>query len=77
VQALAVSQTMVLYLAQQNKADLAVLSEPLQAGKATGHRPDARAEQGHRGHPLPRTKTRQREGRQHRVTRPRFSVTTA
>ena len=35
VQAPAVSQTMVFFLAQQNKADLSVLSEPLQAGKVT------------------------------------------
>jgi NADPH:quinone reductase-like Zn-dependent oxidoreductase len=34
-QASAVSQTMVFYQAQKNKADLAVLSEPLQAGKVT------------------------------------------
>jgi NADPH:quinone reductase-like Zn-dependent oxidoreductase len=31
----AVNQTMVFFLAQQNKAPLAVLSEPLQAGKIT------------------------------------------
>jgi NADPH:quinone reductase-like Zn-dependent oxidoreductase len=31
----AVNQTMVFFLAQQNKAPLAVLSEPLQAGKVT------------------------------------------
>jgi hypothetical protein len=59
----AVDQTMAFFLAQQNTADPAALAELLQAEKVTpaiGR--DLRAKRDRRGHPLSRTRTRQRKG---------------